>query len=645
MKDYVVFYGPTDGASRDELRNAEKVIQSFNADTEYTDINRVIELYNIKQYFDNEMYLTSWNESTKNKYIDIVKKFDSVIGKYFSRVLGENIYQYFESINVHYHYVFWEIIDCFGVYKRITSEQFTAMIKKDHVLVYILHCPKIVRKFGNEIAKELTINIEYAETVLNYYIAKHTRTPKRKVYIPSELTAENKKSILKNYIEWERANPNYLHLISTFKKSDDFATDDRIRYAAHKKYQEYWHNEANTRNVVWHKYGASVSFYDDSQDRERPVNSECEENTLELAYGTSWIKENLDYPTLLNNFIYLFGFVDEQFRYQHLANPAKLGVLERAFGVSGRNDYKTGIDYQVRRISSIGQMTGYLKQLELNNIKLENIFKWFFETYLDDEFDAKGFQYFVPSETASWLEKILVLISQFDSVIKQFRIFIEDKKIDRDFLEFSSDYYKLSDTPSMIAKKYIYPKSDRINSAMYMFFSDQSLLYYVDGENKYNNLPHMLLERHMKVSDFEEYNQRDIKWLIKEGFALVDDQQYVKINTEVAYLLNDFFQNGVISYSYYKNRIPFMVNQIDTWLELGDIESKQSLFTTQEQEFIDYMLNVQKYDNGPELRNKYAHGIFPVDPKKQEQDYIELLRIMVLIIIKINEEFCIVNPN
>ena len=155
----------------------------------------------------------------------------------------------------------------------------------------------------------------------------------------------------------------------------------------------------------------------------------------------------------------------------------------------------------------------------------------------------------------------------------------------------------------------------------------------------------MLLERHMKVSDFEEYNQRDIKWLIKEGFALVDDQQYVKINTEVAYLLNDFFQNGVISYSYYKNRIPFMANQIDTWIELGDIESKQSLFTTQEQEFIDYMLNVQKYDNGPELRNKYAHGIFPVDPKKQEQDYIELLRIMVLIIIKINEEFCIVNPN
>ena len=645
MKDYVKFYGITDMASGYELRNAEKVIETFNADTEYTDINRVIELYNIKQYFDNEMYLASWDESTKNRYISIVKKFDSVIGKYFFRVSGENIYEYYASVNARYHYDFWEIIDCFNVYKRITSEQFITTIKKDHMLVYVLHCPKIVKTFGGEIAEELTINIEYAENVLNYYIAKHTRNTKRKVYIPSELTAENKKGILKNYIEWEQANPNYLQLISTFKKSDDFATDDRIRYAAHKKYQEYWHNKANTRNMVWHKYGASVSFYDDSQNQERLENSDCEENTVEFAYGTSWIKENLDYPTLLNNFIYLFGFVDEQSRYQHLANPAKLGVLERAFGVSGRNDYKIGIDYQVRRMSSIGQMAGYLKQLELNNIKLENIFKWFFETYLNDEFDAKGFQYFVPSETASWLEKILVLITQFDSVIKQFRIYIEDQKIDRDFLEFSSDHYKLSDTPSMISKKYIYPKSDRINSAMYMFYSDQSMLYYVDEENKYNNLPHMLLERHMKVSDFEEYNQHNIEWLIKEGFVLVDNQQYVKIKTEVAYLLNDFFQNGVILYPYYKNKIPSVANQIDAWLEAGDLESKQTLFTIQEQEFIDYMLNVQKYDNGPELRNKYAHGIFPADPRKQEQDYIELLRIMVLIIIKINEEFCMLNSN
>ena len=73
MRDYVKFYGPTDMASGYELRKAENVIESFNAATEYTDVNRVIELYNIKLYFDNKMYIQSWDELTKNKYIDLFK--------------------------------------------------------------------------------------------------------------------------------------------------------------------------------------------------------------------------------------------------------------------------------------------------------------------------------------------------------------------------------------------------------------------------------------------------------------------------------------------------------------------------------------------------------------------------------------------
>jgi hypothetical protein len=177
-----------------------------------------------------------------------------------------------------------------------------------------------------------------------------------------------------------------------------------------------------------------------------------------------------------------------------------------------------------------------------------------------------------------------------------------------------------------------------------MFYSDQSMLYYIDEEHKYNNLPHLLLERNMKISDFRSYDQTQIEWLIHEGFAFLTENEHVKIKTEVAYLLKDLYQNGVISSHFYKSQIPSMVDQIKKWINMEDLVHKQSLFTIQEQSFIDYMLNVQKYYNGPELRNKYAHGVFPVDEKEQEQDYLELLRIMVLIVIKINEEFCILNP-
>ncbi|MBQ7968812.1 MAG: hypothetical protein IJ292_03225 [Clostridia bacterium] len=642
MIEYVKFYSVNDLASTDNLKMAVSVIESFDCNAEYTNVNNIVELYNIKQYFDNNVYLLSWDELTKTRYIRIVGQFNKVIGVFFSKIKGDNFLDYYNELDNQYNNDFWKLVEYYGVYKRLSSIEFSKIIKEKYILNNVLGCNEIVKCFGTEIAKELTENLEYAEMILDYYAVKHDNNPK-KLYIPRELTNENKISILQNYISWERSNPNYLHLISTFKRGDGLPTNDRIRYAAHKKHHEYWSNKENTKNTSWHKYGASIVFYDDSKEHSYPK-TENDENVVEFFFGTSWIKDNLDYPTLLNNFIYMFEFVDEQFRYQHLANPSNLGVIERIFGVTGRNDYKTGIDYQIRKISSLAIMTGYLQQLEKFNIKLEDIFKWFFESYLPEEFGANGFSYFAPTDQASWVEKILLLISQFDSVLKQFKFYTEDKFVDRSFLQFSSDPHKLSSTPSMVSKKYVYPKSDRITTAMHLLYSDQSTTYYVDEKSKYKNLPHLLLSREMKVSDFLNYEQPRIEWLIKEGFAFLDEKDHVQINKEVAYLLMDLFYNGVVSYHYYRKKYPTIATKIKDWLETGDLVSKESLFTTQEQEFIDYVLNVQKYDNGPELRNKYAHGIFPLDPKKQEEDYLALLRIMVLIIIKINEEFCIINP-
>ena len=246
MRDGVKFYSLNDMASGYELRNAESIIESFNIEEDYSDINKIIELYNIKQYFDNEIYLLSWDDSTKLKYISIVKSFSRTIGKFFSRIKGDNIVDFWKKVSNQYHSDFWCLIEYYAVYKKITSEQFVRLLNEEFILIHILYCEKIVKCFGEEIANELTANIEYAEIVLNYYVVKHEKNRNR-YYIPSELTAENKIIILKNYISWERANPNYLLLISTFKKSDDFVTNDRIRYAAHKKYREYWSKKENTQ--------------------------------------------------------------------------------------------------------------------------------------------------------------------------------------------------------------------------------------------------------------------------------------------------------------------------------------------------------------------------------------------------------------
>ena len=45
--------------------------------------------------------------------------------------------------------------------------------------------------------------------------------------------------------------------------------------------------------------------------------------------------------------------------------------------------------------------------------------------------------------------------------------------------------------------------------------------------------------------------------------------------------------------------------------------------------------------NGLDLRNKYIHDSISKDETRQNYDYAILVKIMIILIIKINEEFCL----
>ena len=55
----------------------------------------------------------------------------------------------------------------------------------------------------------------------------------------------------------------------------------------------------------------------------------------------------------------------------------------------------------------------------------------------------------------------------------------------------------------------------------------------------------------------------------------------------------------------------------------------------------DYYLNKSEFTNGLDLRNKYIHDTGSLDENIQRQDYTVLLKLMIILIIKINEEFCL----
>lgn len=104
------------------------------------------------------------------------------------------------------------------------------------------------------------------------------------------------------------------------------------------------------------------------------------------------------------------------------------------------------------------------------------------------------------------------------------------------------------------------------------------------------------------------------------------------------YVLKDLYEHDVVCPQYYDDELRSIV---DEWCRNGDLRLTNTLFSEPEQNYLNYKLNKASYSNGLDLRNKYAHSTYPEDENTQFVDYISLLKIMILIVAKINEEFCL----
>ena len=57
-----------------------------------------------------------------------------------------------------------------------------------------------------------------------------------------------------------------------------------------------------------------------------------------------------------------------------------------------------------------------------------------------------------------------------------------------------------------------------------------------------------------------------------------------------------------------------------------------------------FVLNKKEFSNGMDLRNAFLHGSFRGTDEDLQQAYIEALKILIMIVIKANEEFCFKFP-
>lgn len=601
------------------------------------DINEIIELYNIQQFFHNGIYSIHWTKQQLNDYSEIVSDFSKVIGEFFSRINTDTIESMFDTIYYDYRNDFWKLIEKYKVYDKISVEQFRKIILNKHfILNDVLKCKNIVKKFSDEIITYMEKNPFCTEIILSYYLEKHDRNIES-LYFPVELSNEKKTLILDKYIASNSSNINYLKLIFESNSTNNLRLPDRLKLKAKRKYDE--EIETLFKEGTGFEYGAKVSF---SNKIDEEFKFETDDNRiLSVLYSAKWIKENLDYPTLLNNFIYLFGYTDLQFRSLHVSRESQMSIIEKYLGIKGRKEYPTGIAFQQIQMLAQLQMIRYCNELEKYNIFLEDIIEWFFCNYLEEEFNVKGFCFNKSSHTVSYLEKCRNIAAEFDNILKRFKIYCEDGEIDDELLHISTEHIFIKDIPSMLSNKYIYPCGNDYQTISNLLFSDQSIIHYLPKlSNNYNSFYCLLEKENVYYDMFEDYQIPSIDWLIDHNIIKIDNKKRIMPYWEKIKILNELYQHDVVCFSYMK-KYQSIIMELN---KMGLVQFSSSLFSRPEQDYYNYLFNKSEFDNGLDIRNSYTHGTQRVDENQNKQDYFIFLRIMILIVIKINEEFCLKYP-
>ena len=605
------------------------------------DINDAIEFFQINKYFAAGTRCRSWDDKEYAEYKLKADQLSGLTKRFFNQIDNDNIIACYTNIEFGYHSDFWVLFDNCKLYNKITDDIFGILINSPHIYPHDLFLHKnIVRSYGNVLRSYIIGNAYCIPTILHVYEQDYTEC--EKLTLPTELTGEDICNYIESYIDSEHPNVNYLREIVDMHWSSRFPISDEVRLKAKKRYEK--EIEKISKNGFNISQTLGITF--DPEQNEVKIGTHSD-NEFHISYSTKWLLETLDYPSILNNFIYVFEFVDvPQMRCSHVNRISESGILERIFTPKSSKKYPHNHAFDFFNNIALMQMHAYYDFLGKQGIRLEDVIKWFFTVQLQTEFRCPEMRLTMPSPNSTYSEKCSTIITAFESALKQFSLYVKKGEIDFELVSMSTTPILFTDIKSMIADKYIYGLGDEYKRLIFWFFSDQCMFTYVerihDTGHSYDCFYDLLLNEDIYLSDYREEEHSAFELMAKHDLVAINaDKKITPKNKIRLTILRDLFLNGVISQWHY----PTIAREsIDYFISNGIIEAKSTLFSQPEIDYLNYLLNRAEYSNGLEIRNRYIHGILQVstDENEHRQNYYTLLRLFILLAIKVNDEFCLV---
>ena len=368
----IVFYSKEDGATSHNLIKAEKLLNNFTSEQNFT-LNDLLEFYNIKLYFDNDLFLTKWTKSDKEKFNQIIENNWLELKNRFLNINDLNIERNLNDLEYRYKNNFWELISKLSIYKNISHSTFSGILKNfSSQISYILPQKNIVQKFNKVIRDFLLSYKSSAEILLSQFEEKKSDKKSPKYYFPESLSLADKEIIINTYLDCNDSNLNYIRLVEKSIDSNELKLSDKTRYKARKKAEEQ-NKEILEKGHIW-----SIRVQGGlSKEQDKPVIFKNENGLIEAIYSEKYLDGIESQVDLFKAFSYLFNYTDETSLIYLVSKSSELDVMERVMGLKSKNEYEIGEVFIRKEMLSTLQLhliENYLKRKDSGIEQLINSF-------------------------------------------------------------------------------------------------------------------------------------------------------------------------------------------------------------------------------------------------------------------------------
>lgn len=618
------------------LLNIENIIKPTDT------IDQVINNYIVTKYLQESeatTYLKKINSSIDIKKIN--NQIKSNIYKYINTIDKENLIQIASNINeVGYHREFIELLSINKCLKNIDWNIFSKLLSlKRFYLTMFLRVKEIVQTYDKEISNKIkTDNHEgnnFIKAVIDYFTNEVASS--NKLFLPNNISNEDFQELVNKYIENDNPNINILERIINFRPSSgSYKIDERIKYKAQKKHTELSTNIFTNDNTMSFTVDIRTEIFDDEKFYRYDA---TDIHHVTIVFNIKQLEKNLTDESILNFIFSQLPFIDEYSKIHGLTYNKEKDVFLKLFSNIDKNGYQYSITDQVSEQHVYVINYYYLSYLDYKGIKIESVIDYYFNYFLIENYGVSGFNINVNLESDDLNLRIHTLAINLDQIIKQYHHMDSNRNVDLDFVNFNSNIPAYDEVLSRNIKNNIYPANTQNTKMYFLIFNDQSLIYYYDlSSGATVTLEDALLSESANIYHLKDNQKKIIEQMAEAGIVTINNKGDITLKNYEEYLLyKDLYHNKSVNYYLVPDKIK---NIIDNELDKNNVISSNTLLSKEEASWFNYVLN-DKYSNSIGVRNKYIHGYVESNQQKLMEDYVLLVRMVLILLGKIEYDLTI----